>query len=364
MLSNRFFFRVSLCLSFFVLNFLPRSLAAEVKQSKQELKIGVIATLTGEFARLGQDAVDTLKLAVLDFEQRRPEFKVKLIVEDDGFSIPKALSAYNKISSLDQIDALVGVSSTAVSAVGSDVRKKNLPMVQVFLETDPQVDSIIQVCPDMDQAELFLGQQVRKLTTGKTVLIVPTNETMLKLAAAFESGFGGGLLVEQVPVGEYDLRALALRVRAHKPERVVVLMGPDQGAIMLRELLTQLESNVSFAFDANFLSGTDHYKQQLKDLSRISSAPVLTLPDSENAEFRAKFKKHYQREVGPWAEYSYDAMYLLLESYAADSASWVKNMHNFKEQGVSGSLAFNAKGIRLSEYKIKTIAEIMASAKP
>lgn len=326
--------------------------------AESEISVGVIASLTGEFAKMGQDSVDALTLAAEEVARERG-LKVKLKFEDDGFSTAKALSAYKKLTAFDKIKGLISVSSVAASAIKPYVTKAELPTAQVFLETESLEDPIVQLAPNMDAAERALGEATKKITKGKAVLVVPTNDTWLRLAKAFEQGFGTGVIREEIPVSEYDLRALVLRVLSHNPERVVLLLGPEQGPLVLKQLLEQLPAQVTFAFDANFLSGVDAYKKQIPDLSRIYDAPIVILPNVEDANFRKKFRQRFNREAGPWTEYSYDAFTVLIKSYNSDPKLWIKNMHQFKEVGTTGYIAFDALGVRRAEFMIKTIKEIL-----
>lgn len=193
---------------------------------------------------MGQDAVDAVTLASEDFTKEQ-NIKVKLIAEDDGFNIAKSLTAYKKLTSLDHINALVSVSSTSASAITAYVKKANLPTAQVFLETNSYNDPIVQLAPNMDAAEIALGAATKKITNGTAVLIVPTNDTWLRLANAFEKGFGDNIIREEIPVSSYDLHSLAVKVRSHRPARVVLLLGPEQGP---------LGGNLASLFQAEFFS--------------------------------------------------------------------------------------------------------------
>ena len=345
--------------SLFVILLTFVTVTTEAEDFSKVIKVGVIASLSGEYSQIGQDAVDAITLAQEEFSRANPSFKVKFIVEDDGFSIPKALTAYKKLTNFDNIDAFISVSSTAISAAGSDVTARNLPTAQVFLETESKKDPIVQICPEMSTPEEGLGKYVREHTKGKVIMVVPTNETWLALAKSFEAGFGAELIVEQVPVAEYDLRAIALRIKAANPERVVLLMGAEQGTILIKELNAVIGSKLKFAFDANFLSGIGKYQQELNSIEQFYLAPVLTLPNTENPKFRARFKQRFNRAAGPWAELSYDASQVLLKSYRQDRLEWIKAMHEFDAEGVSGRLSFNDIGVRQTKYEIQTVKEVL-----
>lgn len=327
--------------------------------AEPQVKIGVISCLTGQFARIGQDAVDAVTLASENLAKEQ-NINVTLITEDDGFAMAKSLTAYRKLTSLDHIDALVSVSSTSASAINSYVKRADLPTAQVFLETNSYIDPIVQLAPNMDAAEIALGAATKKITKGTAVLIVPTNDTWLRLANAFEKGFGPNIIREEIPVTDYDLRSLIVKVRNHNPERVILLLGPEQGPLVLKELLEQLPSTVTFAFDANFFSGLDAYKKALHDLSRIMDAPVLVLPNVENKDFRINFKKRFGRDAGPWTEYSYDAYTVLIKSYNPDRKIWIKNMHDFNSNVLTGKIKFDDAGVRDGEFEIKNIKDVIS----
>src|SRR4051812_48467708 len=81
--------------------------------SQRPIKVGVLAPIAGEFAKYGEPVVNTIKMFADDYNSR-PEVvkgewpRVEVIYEDTHADIKTAVSGYQKLTSLDKIDVLVG----------------------------------------------------------------------------------------------------------------------------------------------------------------------------------------------------------------------------------------------------------------
>lgn len=84
--------------------------------AKREIKIGVILPLSGNLSKVGSDVEAALNIAGEDLKMEFPN--VRLILEDDGFSPTKAVSAFNRLNSLDGVDAVIGpLNGSAIESV-------------------------------------------------------------------------------------------------------------------------------------------------------------------------------------------------------------------------------------------------------
>jgi ABC-type branched-subunit amino acid transport system substrate-binding protein len=91
----------------------------------REIRIGVIASLTGFAAQYGQAVVDGIKSAQPNVGD---QVRVRLFIEDDQSQVSKALSAYRKLRSIDKIDALIGGSWWA-NGIVKVVERDGIPFI-------------------------------------------------------------------------------------------------------------------------------------------------------------------------------------------------------------------------------------------
>jgi ABC-type branched-subunit amino acid transport system substrate-binding protein len=69
-------------------------------------------------------------------------------VEDDGYDSKKALSAYQKLTGVDNIDALISASSPSISAIYDLVTKTDMPVIQGGEQpVEPTDDNVFQIMP-------------------------------------------------------------------------------------------------------------------------------------------------------------------------------------------------------------------------
>jgi len=78
-----------------------------IQQTAKEnsIKIGVILPLTGFLANVGKDTQNAIELAVSD---ANASAKIKLIYEDDACDSAKAVTAYQKLASVDKVNFIIG----------------------------------------------------------------------------------------------------------------------------------------------------------------------------------------------------------------------------------------------------------------
>lgn len=74
----------------------------------QEVKVGVIAPLTGDVAMYGNAVKEAVSLYIDEFNAADHPFDVKLIVYDDKGDPTEAMNAYNKLVYQDDIAVLIG----------------------------------------------------------------------------------------------------------------------------------------------------------------------------------------------------------------------------------------------------------------
>ena len=121
-------------------------------------KIGMITILSGEYATVGENFRNGALLASEEYNIAHPDNKIEFIVEDDGFDSKKALSAYQKLTGIDGIDALINTSTPSIAAIYELVTKLTMPVIQAGEQpVEPTADNVFQILPGNIDAEKVLG---------------------------------------------------------------------------------------------------------------------------------------------------------------------------------------------------------------
>jgi branched-chain amino acid transport system substrate-binding protein len=112
---------------------------SKANQTKN-IKLGLVATLSGEAISYGQTMLAASKLAVADFQKQNPNTAVELIPEDEKCEASSALSAVSKLQSVDNVDAIIGFvcSKAALPAIK---QIKDLPVV-VSCASSPELTKV------------------------------------------------------------------------------------------------------------------------------------------------------------------------------------------------------------------------------
>ncbi|HHW25484.1 MAG TPA: ABC transporter substrate-binding protein [Clostridiales bacterium] len=108
------------------------SLVGCAGDSAEVIKIGVIASLTGEVAVYGNAVAEAVKLYVEQFNEAGGigGKKIKIIEYDDKGNATEAVNAYNRLVSSDNVVAIIGpVISTPTLSVAELSAADNVPMI-------------------------------------------------------------------------------------------------------------------------------------------------------------------------------------------------------------------------------------------
>ncbi len=111
---------------------LPSRLLAE----QHTFKVGFILPLGGEAASVGEAIKNGI---VLCHERLSPKIKeqIEILFEDDQMSATNAASAFNKLTSVDHVDAVLTAFSSSGGSVAPLAERKAIPMISIA--SDPQI---------------------------------------------------------------------------------------------------------------------------------------------------------------------------------------------------------------------------------
>ena len=110
------------------LSLLAASLLALPAVSLAQVKIGVINSMTGPQAPIGENLTNGIKLAEEDLAAKG--IKVQLVWEDDTGKPQVGLSAMDKLATRDNVVGVVGAYTSAVTnAVAKKAEQYKVPLV-------------------------------------------------------------------------------------------------------------------------------------------------------------------------------------------------------------------------------------------
>jgi len=140
-----------------------------VSQSKSDtqpgetITIGSIAGLTGEYAGVGENWSNGITLARKRFEKDNPNLSVEIKEEDSGFDTSGGVSAYKRLTNVENVDALINMGTPTMDGIYDSVKDAPYPVIHGFEQSSQaQDDSVFQMSPSNIPAERALGKYAKK----------------------------------------------------------------------------------------------------------------------------------------------------------------------------------------------------------
>ncbi len=318
--------------------------------------LGLISILSGDYAVVGENIRNGVILASEEYNQAHPDAQIKLVTEDDGFNGGKGLSAYRKMTTVDNIDALINVSTPTIDAIYEAVTATKLPVIQLGEQgREPSDDNVIGIFPSSIASEYDYGVYLRNKGITQMDLVYTNIDAMVRFVDSFKKGFQGQTTDFIIQADEKDLRTHALKVAVANPSTLGLFIVPQQGAQFMKEFLKVKKTDPQLFFDANFQSGFSDYERILGDLTVLDGTLVGTVDSTVADSFKEAYKKRFNSDAGFLADMGYDAFNLLVATRNADQVAWLNNLKKANYSGVSGNIQFDPAGNRQPKTKVMVV---------
>jgi branched-chain amino acid transport system substrate-binding protein len=322
------------------------------------LNIGLIVGSSGPYATVGENYMKGVNLSREQWLKDHPGQEVNLFTEDDAFDQKKGLSAYQKLVSLNHIDALDNMTSATIDAIYTPAKESGIPIALGFEQgIDPVDDNVFQMIPGNVPTETALGQTLKDRGFKKPVVFVDNEITFVRFFNGFKKGYGDGLVEILVNPDTRDYRTHVTKALGENPDALVFLTTPEQGAQMVKIVRTISTKPPQLVFDADVQSGFQDYVRILGDANVLNGSIAVIINQRSNPDFIKAYKEKYGTEPGFAADWGYDSFTLLMRSYAADHPQWIQNMKRASFEGVSGKVEFDEAGVRKPDFNIGSITD-------
>jgi branched-chain amino acid transport system substrate-binding protein len=343
-------------------------LVASSAVAAENLKIGLVAPLTGPGAESGRFQINGAKLAVDEVNKAggvlgRP---LELVIEDDQTTNPGAVLAFSKLAGDKDIPAFIGsIRSTQLHAMAPDILKLGKPMM--IGGTDPQLTRmgnpwLFRCRPnDMYSARVIADYGVNTLKLRKWAIVHSTDafgtNGMKNLVEALKKLGATPVLIQGYSNNSQDFTPVALAVKQSGADVMGTYMTfePDQGifAKQLRQLgvnLAWVGSPTTATTTALKLAGPALYGSfAVVDFNRDSSP--------EAKAFSGKYEAAYKAAPDIFASWSYDAVQVLAlainKAKSLDPQAIRTALQGVKgHKGAEGTYVFDQNGDGLHGYNI------------
>lgn len=331
--------------------------AASSKTSASSTVIGVISSTTGPYGAVGQAYVKGVQLAASIWQKQHPKDKLKVYYEDDGYNPRKALSAYQKLTGINHIDALVNMSSPSIDAIYAKAKKAKLPIAQGGEQgIAPKNDNVFQLLPGNIATEIALGKYVKSKGHKKVAVFYSNSGVYVRFVAGFVKGFGRSVQKYGIALDSTDYSSEVTKALASNPDAVVFIDSPVQGANLVKQFAQQSAKKIPFYFDADIQTGWADYQKILGNTNILNGHVAVVIRQTTQASFLKAYKAKFGGTPYVGTDWAYDSFMLLMRTKSPNRAKWIANIKKANFNGAGGKVVFDATGVRIPTFRIAPIA--------
>src|ERR1700758_2258665 len=207
------------------------SLAATQAQAQEKLKIGIIATLSGPPAVLGQQLRNGFNLAVKTLDGKLGGRDVEVIIQDDELKPDVAVSKVKALVERDKVDFVVGpVFSNILAAIIKPATEGGAFMISPNAGTSSFAGkdcnpNLFVVSYQNDQNAEAMGKYAQDSGLKKVFLMAPNYQAGKDEIAGFKRYYKGEVADEvYVPLNQPDYSAELSRIAAAQPDAIFVFL--------------------------------------------------------------------------------------------------------------------------------------------
>lgn len=337
------------------------------------ITIGAISPFTGDGARYGETARTGIDLAVDEINAAGGINGATLVVqyEDDKGNQADAVSAFNKLVSIDNVPAILGPFYSGNVLAAAPVANRNQVVLLTGSATSDNVrtagEFVFRVCPSNDRQADTIARYARDQLNLQTAFVIYRNvDYGVTLRDAFESSFTalGGTIVgaEAVPADASDVRAQLAKVKAAAPDLIFAAVHFPEGGALLRQAK-------ELAIDSIVMGTDGGHDPQLIEIAgdAADGSYWVTIGWGDEASnpavsnFRQAYRDRYNNDPGVYSGLYYDAAKVLaraLSAAADDTGTGVRDaLMGVRYEGPTGLTEFDANGDVSKPYTIYKVED-------
>lgn len=314
-------------------------------------KIGALLPLTGDNASYGVDCRKGMELALAEYNAKNKS-KVILIAEDTRADPKTAVTAINKLISVDRVSAIAGdMFSNTTLAVAPIAQKSGVVLVTPTASLEDIVrvgDHIFSIYPsDRYEGELDAKQALRDGARSFAVY-----QQQLQVFDTMGDAFKTTVVASGATVAFYevfaggtkDFRSLVERQRRIHADAIYIAAYKAEAFSLIKQIR---EVNPKIRI---YSQSTLYDPQTLSILAGAAEGIVFSAPYfTEHArspvvdKFRSAYAEKYGSQPNVWAAYGYDVLTLVLRGLEQAAHSG-KPLHTViasaSLDGVTGTTTF------------------------
>ena len=339
--------------------------------AQDKLKVGVIATLSGPPAVIGQQLRNGFNLAVKTLGGKLGGRDVEVIVADDELKPDVAVTKVKALVERDKVDFVVGpVFSNILAAIMKPVTEGGAILISPnagtsnFAGKDCNPNFFVTSYQN-DQVFGVSGKHAQDTGIKKVFLMAPNYQAGKDALAGFKAFFKGEIADEvYVPLNQLDFSAELSKIAAAKPEAIYVFLPGGMGVNFVKQFRQAgLADGVTFlsAFTVDESTLPAQQDAALGFFGGSNWAPDLDNP--QNKAFVAAYEKEFNAVPATYAFQAYDAA-LLIDSAVRAVGGNVGNKDALRAammkadfKSLRGGFRFNTNHYPIQDFYLVKVAK-------
>ena len=312
------------------------------------IKIGFIGPLTGQNAFIGEGIRNAIELA----ESKKQN--VIIIYEDDQFNGKLGITAYHKLRDIDKVDAIINTTPATINAFQPILQENPLIVIQIAEPEIIEDDTVYQIMPAGASVYAKLGE-IAKEKYNSIAFIYQIGPAFEKVKNAFREAYTkeSSSKLKEYQIGEIgDYRTEVTKIINEGFDAFTIVVTPNVGIPFLKQFTQQNKDDIQLLCNGDLEVTIASYLENAIPEEVFEGCYSAMFVDRMAESFKIEYKNVYGTDPSFAADYAYDAVNILIDTYAEDVQKWKNNIQEIVYSGVSGDIKFDNNGVRLPEVEI------------
>ncbi len=339
--------------------------------AQEKIKLGVIVTLSGPAAALGQQVRDGFALAVKDLGNKMGGRDVEVVVVDDELKPDAAVTKVKGLLEREKVDFVVGpIFSNILQAIHRPITESKTFLISpnagpsTFAGKDCNPFFYV-TSYQKDQVHEILGKVAQDRGYKRMYLVVPNYQAGKDSVAGFKLDYKGEIVEESyMPLNTLDFQPELSKISSQKPDALFTFMPGGLGVNLVKQyrqagLADSIPVLSAFTVDESTLPAQQDAAVGM--FGGANWAPNLDNP--QNKKFVAAYEAAYNSVPGTYAFQAYDAAMLIDSAVKAvkgdlsnkDAVRAAIKKADFTS--LRGAFKFNTNGYPIQDFYLTKVAK-------
>ncbi|MDI5986216.1 ABC transporter substrate-binding protein [Halomonas sp. M4R5S39] len=327
-----------------------------------DVKIGMITTLSGGGSHLGVDVRDGFMLAI----EQSGRDDIEVLIQDDARRPDLAKSLSDEFMQRDNVDILTGIiwSNLAMAVVPSAVRQG---VFYLSPNAGPSAlagrqchENYFNVAWQNDNLHEAMGAYMKEEGFERPVLLAPNYPAGTDALAGFKHRYEGEVVDEiYTQMGQTDYAAEIAQIRASGADSLFFFLPGGMGISFMK----QYESSgveltlfgAAFSFDEIIIQAVGSAAIGTKNTSQWA----YDLDNDANRAFVERFREAYERTPTLYASQGYDTANLILsaldKAHPSDQDAFREALREADFASVRGKFRFGANQHPIQDIHVREV---------